>query len=107
VIYACEYLTNRCFGSGGSDPSCLCAAGFEMVGGKCVGCAEGKYKSTQSNTPCAAITAPVCTRGQYLQPGSAYANAACADCPALPPNAVQAAAGCEWTCSAGFENNAP
>lgn len=106
VIYACEYLTSRCFSSG-SDPSCLCAAGFEMTGGRCVGCAEGKYKSAQGNTPCAAITAPVCVRGQYLQPGSAYANAACVDCPALPPSAVQAAAGCEWTCSAGFDNNAP
>lgn len=106
VIFACEYLTSKCFSSG-SDPSCLCAVGFEMVGGKCVGCAAGKYKPTQSNAPCATIAAPVCGRGQYLQPGSAYANAACVDCPALPPNAVQAAAGCDWTCSAGFDNNAP
>ena len=105
IIYACEYLTNRCFS--GSDPSCLCAAGFEMVGGKCVGCTTGKYKSTQGNSPCATITTPVCSRGQYLQPGSAYANAACMECPVLPPNAVQAPTGCDWTCSAGYDNNAP
>ena len=105
VIYACEYLTNTCFS--GSDPSCLCAAGFEMVGGRCVGCGTGKYKSNQGNAPCATITTPVCGRGQYLQPGSAYANAVCVDCPVLPPNAAQAPTGCDWTCNAGFDNNAP
>jgi len=107
VIYACEYLTNKCFISGGATPSCLCGSGFEMVGGKCTGCGTGMYKMTQSSGACTAMSAPVCSRGQYLQPGSAFANAACVSCPSLPPNAIQAAAGCEWTCGAGFDNNAP
>ena len=106
TIYACVYSTNKCFSSG-TTPSCSCNPGFEMIGNVCTGCLPTKYKSYSGNGLCLPITSPTCTPGTFLQQGTAMANSACAPCPPLPSNALQGTAGCDWSCSAGFDNNAP
>jgi hypothetical protein len=107
-IFACVYGNARCFANNDpSTPSCLCKQGFEMVGGKCKGCPIGTYKSSSGNGACAAMTSPLCPPGKFLQHGTAFANSACVDCPTLPPNTRQGLSACEWSCAAGFDNNAP
>jgi hypothetical protein len=108
-IYGCIYQRSACFVAGGTTvPDCLCKPGFELVSGKCSGCVSGKYKATGSSGLCTPITNPlICPQGQYLQLGTAFANSACVPCAPLPSNAVDGPAGCEWSCSAGFDNNAP
>ena len=109
AIYACVYQSNACFVSGSTTvPACLCSPGFELLNGRCSGCVAGKFKAVNGTGPCATITSPlVCPPGKYLQLGTAFANSACLDCPPLPPNTRDGASGCEWSCSAGFDNNAP
>lgn len=105
AIYACVYDAAKCFSNG--KPACLCNPGFEMVDGKCSGCGQGKYKDSSGSGQCMPITTPVCSRGTYLRQGTAFANSICVACPVLPSNAIQGVTGCDWSCAAGFDNNAP
>ena len=108
-IHACVYQSNTCFASGSTTtPSCWCNPGYELVNNKCSGCEAGKYKATNGTGLCSPITSPlICNKGEYLQLGTAFANSACVTCPPLPSNAIGGTSGCEWKCSAGFDNNAP
>jgi hypothetical protein len=108
-IYACTYQRSACFVSASTKvPDCHCSPGFELLDNICKGCPSGFFKSISGPGRCLSITTTlVCAPGTYMQLGTAFANSACIACPPLPDNALQGVQGCEWSCAAGFENNAP
>ena len=101
----CPTLPN-CVYTDSSCATCLCQAGYEMVGGQCQACQLGYYKSGPGQT-CSPLSKPTCPVNQYLVKGTRFANSACLDCMAPPGPSSYLIGGteCSWACMAGFSKN--